>query len=270
MASEQPRSAKQRNDEKFSARRAAFSAMLMLLLMLLILLLIAAATDRTDILKFAGMVLVPSGALALQPRLSGVVLAAEENRTKAGPGVPAVAIVIKVDPRFQAYYDACGGVQMLGLPISAAGESGGRVVQWFERARLEIATNRVGGVQRARIGAEYLAGITLPQQTPFVNRPSARFFPQTGHGITTPFLAFWEQAGRVAALGYTLSEQIQEIMPNGEILTVQYFERGRFEVHPQLVGTPYIIQVGLLGRAVFLSEAKPNLIPPVRPTALVP
>jgi uncharacterized integral membrane protein len=59
MASEQPRSAKQRSDEKFSARRAAFSAMLMLLLMLLILLLIAAATDRTDILKFAGMVLVP-------------------------------------------------------------------------------------------------------------------------------------------------------------------------------------------------------------------
>jgi hypothetical protein len=46
-----------RSNESYQARRAAISAILLLLLILLILLLIAAATERTDILRFAGMAL---------------------------------------------------------------------------------------------------------------------------------------------------------------------------------------------------------------------
>ena len=271
MANDQSGQPTPRSDESFSARRAAFSAVLMLLLVLLILLLIAAATERTDILKFAGMMLLPGSTLALQPRITdGIVLAAEGSDTKAGPGAPTAAITTAVDPRFRAYYDACGGVTMLGLPISAAAESGGRVVQWFERARLELPADGSGDVQRARIGAEYTAGIPFPEQVPFADRPATRFFSQTRHGISAPFLQFWDQAGGVAALGYPISDQLQEITPNGVILTVQYFERGRLEAHPQHAGTPYAIQIGLVGRSLFLNEARPNLVPLVKPTAVAP
>ena len=39
-----------------------------------------------------------------------------------------------------------------------------------------------------------------------------------------------------------------EINPtDGKPYTVQYFQRNRFEYHPELAGTPYSIQLGLLG-----------------------
>ncbi|MCC6626104.1 MAG: N-acetylmuramoyl-L-alanine amidase, partial [Chloroflexi bacterium] len=41
----------------------------------------------------------------------------------------------------------------------------------------------------------------------------------------------------------------QEVNPaDGQTYTVQYFERARFEYHPEHKGTPYETQLGLLGR----------------------
>jgi preprotein translocase subunit SecG len=57
MATEKTDARTARSNESFLARRSAISAILLLLLILLILLLIAAATERTDILKFAGLAL---------------------------------------------------------------------------------------------------------------------------------------------------------------------------------------------------------------------
>jgi len=34
---------------------------------------------------------------------------------------------------------------------------------------------------------------------------------------------------------------------DGKEYTVQYFERARFEFHPEAAGTPYEVQLGLLG-----------------------
>ena len=69
------------------ARREALSAILLLLLVLLILLLIAAATERTDILRFAGAIIGSGSVLAFQPRLSPPAWdGARTRRRPAGPG----------------------------------------------------------------------------------------------------------------------------------------------------------------------------------------
>ncbi len=37
---------------------------------------------------------------------------------------------------------------------------------------------------------------------------------------------------------------------------VQYFERARFELHPELAGTPYEVQLGHLGVAALEAEGR--------------
>lgn len=57
--------------------------------------------------------------------------------------------------------------------------------------------------------------------------PGAFYFPQTGYSINHGFKDFWQASGEgVIRYGYPLTNEIQE---NG--LTVQYFERARFEWH---------------------------------------
>lgn len=49
--------------------------------------------------------------------------------------------------------------------------------------------------------------------------------------------------------GYPISEELDEGNGDGSgrAYTVQYFQRARFEYHPELAGTPYEVQLGLLG-----------------------
>jgi hypothetical protein len=64
-----------------------------------------------------------------------------------------------------------------------------------------------------------------------------------------------------------LTEEFIEISPtNGQPYTVQYFERNRFEYHPENAGTDYEVLLGLLG-AESLSTQRQVLD---RPTAQVP
>jgi hypothetical protein len=78
---------------------------------------------------------------------------------------------------------------------------------------------------------------------------NGRFFPLTGHTLKGRFLEFWERNGGLAIFGYPLTEEFLEYnQEDGKLHTVQYFERNRFEYHPDLEGTPFVVQLGLLGR----------------------
>ncbi|HUY98890.1 MAG TPA: hypothetical protein VMU89_00965, partial [Thermomicrobiaceae bacterium] len=57
--------------------------------------------------------------------------------------------------------------------------------------------------------------------------PEYRYFPETRHWVAHGFLNYWNRFGGLAAFGYPISE---EFVANG--VTVQYFERARFEWHP--------------------------------------
>ncbi len=67
------------------------------------------------------------------------------------------------------------------------------------------------------------------------------YFADTGHNVRHGFLKYFNARGGQAAFGRPLTEEFVE---NGRV--VQYFERARFEYHPELAGTPYETQLGLI------------------------
>jgi hypothetical protein len=95
--------------------------------------------------------------------------------------------------------------------------------------------------------------------------PGRDWFPETRHTVAYGFRDFWLRHGGVAAFGYPISEEFDERDPaTGKVFTTQYFERARFEWHPELRGTEYEVQLGLLvredlGAARWLASSDPRL-----------
>jgi hypothetical protein len=82
----------------------------------------------------------------------------------------------------------------------------------------------------------------LPPATPAAPPSTTTFYPQTGHSLSFGFKRFFDTHGGLDNFGYPRTEEIVE---NG--WTVQYFQRARFEYHPEFAGTPYEVELGLLG-----------------------
>lgn len=82
---------------------------------------------------------------------------------------------------------------------------------------------------------------------PTVTPSSIVAFPQTGYSVGFGFLQFFQAHGGIDVFGYPISQELPEIGPDGKSHTVQYFQRGRFEYHPEFNGTPYEVELGLLG-----------------------
>jgi hypothetical protein len=88
--------------------------------------------------------------------------------------------------------------------------------------------------------------LLMPQPTA---EPEPRtFFPITGHTLGGVFGDFWMRNGQVPVFGYPISEEFHEVNAlDGKVYLVQYFERARFEYHPEHAGTPYQVLLGQLG-----------------------
>ncbi len=72
------------------------------------------------------------------------------------------------------------------------------------------------------------------------------FFPETGHTLGGGFRAYWEQNGGLPIFGFPISEEFTEIGSDGRPVTVQYFERHRFEWRPENV-PPYNVLLSRMG-----------------------
>ncbi|HUZ00275.1 MAG TPA: glycoside hydrolase domain-containing protein [Thermomicrobiaceae bacterium] len=72
-------------------------------------------------------------------------------------------------------------------------------------------------------------------------------FPQTGHGIGGGFYQFWAHHGGVPIFGYPLTDEVQEPGADGKPITVQWFERARFEWHPGADPANWDVVLGRLG-----------------------
>jgi hypothetical protein len=82
------------------------------------------------------------------------------------------------------------------------------------------------------------------------------FFPETGHTLAGGFRLYWQARGGLAIFGLPITEEFREVNPaDGREYTVQYFERARFEYHPEHQGTPYETELGLLGRQATVGRA---------------
>lgn len=207
--------------------------------------------------------------LILQPAPTAAILMPGAVQASNAPqsDVPPLAAAgppPTISPRFQPFYESNGGLDRFGLPISEPLTINGREIQWFERARMEHWPEFAGSpyeIQLGRLGAEYTQGRTFPEQAFFADRPDLRYFPETRHGLGGAFLSYWEQNGDVTIFGLPISDEFDEVLADGKPYRVQYFERVRLEYHPDRAGTPYVVQIGLLGRALYQSASALGPIP---------
>jgi uncharacterized protein YkwD len=126
---------------------------------------------------------------------------------------------------------------------------------------------RLGADALSRAGRDWM---TFPRADPF----TPHYFAETGHAIAPQFWGYWSshglefdgQAGKsfqesLALFGMPLSEAAMEVNPtDGKLYLTQWFERARFEHHPENAGTPYEVLLGLLS----VEQAAP---PPPQPPA---
>jgi ABC-type transport system substrate-binding protein len=188
--------------------------------------------------------------------------------------------------RFLEVWQAQGSDQastyVNGLPITARRPEISTVdgktyaTQWFERAKFEAHPENKApyDVLLGRLGANYVEGrgsidpktgkIRNPADTPFLPiakpanlGPTKIWFGvlnnnTLGHSISGKILEYWRRygggtdKGAIAQFGFALSEPYNEPSTDGKTYQVQYFERARFEVHPEKA-PPYEVEIGLLG-----------------------
>jgi hypothetical protein len=85
---------------------------------------------------------------------------------------------------------------------------------------------------------------------------ATRYFSETGHNVPDVFASYWDANGGLTRFGYPLTEAFEEVSEtDGGRYITQYFERARFEWHPDYAGTEYEVQLGLLGAELAVQRA---------------
>ncbi|MEO8286352.1 MAG: hypothetical protein ABI670_07920 [Chloroflexota bacterium] len=159
--------------------------------------------------------------------------------------------------RFLAYWQKSGGLPLFGYPISGEriekSSTDGKeyIVQWFERARFEYHPEYAGTdaeVLLGLLGSQSAAGRSFPQIAPPAGAQSL-CAKETGHCVWGRFLEQWREMG-IALVGLPISDQFEEKSSDGKTYIVQWFERARFEYHPENK-PPFDVLLGLLGRQLY-------------------
>jgi uncharacterized protein YkwD len=167
--------------------------------------------------------------------------------------------------RFLSYWKANGGLEQQGLPISPVfdeknaptpvGDGQVHKVQYFERARFEYHPENqppydvlLGLLGKTEYMGKYQY-IKLIEQAQVGN---CQLFPETGKNVCGQFLDYWTTHGGLAQQGLPLTGVFEEMNPpaplgDGQWHLVQYFERARFEYHPENQ-PPYNMLLGLVGK----------------------
>ncbi len=158
---------------------------------------------------------------------------------------------------FLAYWQGNGGLPIYGYPISdelveVLEDGKPYLVQYFERARFEYhpETPAPNTIQLGQFGRRL-----HPLYPAVPDCGCGRFFPETGHNIAGDFKGFWEQNGGLAVFGLPITDPVTETLEDGKQYTVQWFERARFESHPELAA-PNNILLGQFGRQVYGGNAR--------------
>jgi hypothetical protein len=183
-----------------------------------------------------------------------------------------------IEGRFLVYWLQNGGLDVFGYPTTGArmelNRDTGRtyLTQWFERNRFELhpANRPPYDVLLGRLGDDRLQQLGIDWQAlPKAEGAQADclWFAETGHNVCDQapglgFKTYWSTHGlndpaltaygrSLALFGLPLSEPRQETNPSGDTVLTQWFERARFEWHPDKPDQ-YKVLLGLLGNEVIL------------------
>ncbi len=162
---------------------------------------------------------------------------------------------------FLSYYvNAADPLLVYGYPITepSVDPLTGYTVQYFNRARLEQhpGSGQDAGVQLSPLGwLLYEAGTEVKFNT---DTAACRHFEVQGFSVCYSFLDFFKANGGLDQFGYPISN-----LENHEGLYVQYFERARFEWHPELPAGERIVLTDL-GKVYFTQRVNdPALLRPI-------
>jgi hypothetical protein len=84
---------------------------------------------------------------------------------------------------------------------------------------------------------------------------ASRYFPETNHTVSGAFLIYWNNNGALVQQGYPITEEYPEVNDiDGKTYNTQYFQRARFEFHPEIGDQNNQVLLGLLGTEAFLAR----------------
>ncbi|RIK36246.1 MAG: hypothetical protein DCC58_19505 [Chloroflexi bacterium] len=129
----------------------------------------------------------------------------------------------------------------IGMPVSPHVQVGLHLTQWFEYARVEL---RWVGMAEATVDDIYP-----------VELGPERFFPDTGHSVTSGFRAYYEQPGVAERLGPPISE---EFVVRGVVH--QFFQFGALRW--DAASGAQLVQLGRLDAWLNRQLGRPQPIPP--------
>lgn len=164
-----------------------------------------------------------------------------------------------IDGRFRQYWEQNGALAVFGYPISSARDERNRDTgqtyrtQWFERNRFEAHPENASpyDVLLGRLGEDRLiqSGRDWRQEGREAGpQDGCRWFAETGHNVCNQggslgFRQYWETHGlndtrldtygrSLALFGLPLTAPRLETNSSGDTVLTQWFERARFEWHP--------------------------------------
>jgi hypothetical protein len=214
------------------------------------------------------------------PRLPGYVIRIDA-RTRSIVGKPILTTGVPGDQpnnvaftpaetgqslggEFLRFWRANGGLAVLGYPLEAEQQLDDLIVQWTERARFELHPENPApyNVLLGRLGVEALdrRGLDWRALPSVAAAPSGcHYVAATRHSLCGEFLRYWQSHGlefdgspgtsdaeSLALFGQPISEPQMEQGADGKLYLTQWFERARFELHPENA-EPYRVLLGRLG-----------------------
>ncbi len=179
--------------------------------------------------------------------------------------------VVCINGTFLQFWRGNGGLPVFGLALveqrQERSPEGVFLTQWFERERFEyhaelqppynVLLGRLGDEVLRRQGRDWRG---FPTGQP---KDGCEFFQATSHTLCEPFLTYWRTHGlefdgrggasfneSLALFGQPLSEPTIETNSSGDAVLTQWFERARFEYHPNNPD-PYKVLLGRLGAEMY-------------------
>jgi hypothetical protein len=196
------------------------------------------------------------------------------------PNVPGITSCI--EGRFRQYWEQNGGLAVFGYPITPARQEVNRdtgrsyLTQWFERNRFElhpelqrpydVLLGRLGDDRLLQIGRDWRReyqplrnpdcdAIVTDGKTFSLCEPFRTYYRT--HGLEFDGHAGFSNAESLALFGLPLTQPAGETNASGDRVLTQWFERARFEDHPNNQ-QPYRVLLGLLGNEVSASVPAPG------------
>lgn len=117
-----------------------------------------------------------------------------------------------VSGNFLRYFEATGGVESLGYPITEPFEQEGRQVQYFEYARMEDHPDNPGApvVKLSMLGQRLgrRQPPLSPSRVPPASERGSRYYPQMGHAVNGDFLGYFDQHAGLDRFGFPIAEPL--------------------------------------------------------------